>query len=277
MNGVVANAEKKPIGSVPETPPPSSSGEEHIFGKARETAHATEGNEIPISFVFINSSSQILTNNAETEANKAIDIMNQKFMRQGLAYVKFNLKSARTVVDDLYFNTSCNQLGKVAAKYGTGNSMVMVVVNDLAGGCAGVSFLWKFPADKMAVTMSEFTDPFVHGRWTPVIHEFAHSFGLHHTGDEYPGSVPSTGLKTFNALLPSGGDGRSCNAALKYFIDPQKRHNGAEVDGVVFDSYHNTMYPSYGGQEDAGFFTAGYDYSMSWAFDCWYQFAKDDI
>ena len=251
--------------------------ESHVYGKPRGTAHASSGKPIPISFVFLNSSTEVLTNNPESEAAKAIDIMNQRFTRLGVSYVKFVLKEAKAVVDDIYYNTSCNLLGSVASKYGTGTSMVMVVVHDLGGSCAGVSYLWRFPKDKNAVTMSEYTDPFVNGKWTPVVHEFAHSFGLQHTGDEYPGSVPKTGLYTFNNLLTGVSNGRSCKTEFKYFIDPAKRHNGAVSDGVTYDSYYNTMYPSYGAQPDNGFFTSGYDYSNSWAFDCWYEFAKNDI
>lgn len=257
------------------TPDPGALTEPHTVGVPRKTASATGGKKIPITFIFINSSSQVLSADPQADAQRAIDTMNQRFTLKGLNFVTFQLLEAKGVVDDQFFNTNCNYLTSVANRYGTGKSMVMVVVNDLAGGCAGVSFLWKFPKDLSAVTMSEYRDPFKNGIWTPVVHEFAHSFGLHHTGNEYSGSVPTTGLINFNDYLPSSQ--RRCSAPIKYFINPQAKNNSTINDGILFESYHNTMYPSYGGKPDAGFFTAGYDYSMSWAFDCWYGFAKNDV
>lgn len=265
-----------PTATPSPTPSPTSSGsDQHQYGVPKKSSSVDKAKLIPITFIFLNSSTQKLSPNPQADAARAITLMNEKFKLNGTGYVQFTLKEAREVLDNTYFTTDCNLLGSVAQKYGTGKSMVMVLVNELAGPCAGVSYLWKFPREMNAVTMAEYKDPFINGVWTPVVHEFAHSFGLHHTGNEYPGSVPKTGLYLFSSLL--GNTSRSCSVPFKYFIDPKARDNSAVADGVTWASYYNTMYPSYGGKPDNGFFTSGYDYAMSWAFDCWYGFAKNDF
>ncbi len=263
------------------TPNPTGDGCDpgaHNFGDVALGGQCDNGKLVPITFVFVNSSSKALSSNVQADADQALDKMNELFRYQGHAHIQFVLKEAKEVVDNTYHNTACNYLSSVSQKYASTDSMVMLFVNDLQGGCAGVSWLWVFPKDSYSVTMAEYRHPFELGKFTPVIHEFAHSFGIHHTGNEYQGSVPMTGLHTFNAVLNRGGrSSRRCQEQFSYFIDPVRRNTSGQAGGLTWNSYHNTMYPSFGGQPDLGFFTEGYDYSMSWAFDCWYKFALNDI
>ncbi len=268
-------------GSSGGTPDPNGDGCDpgtHALGDVAQGGQCDNGKLVPITFVFVNSSSKTLSSDPDADADLALAKMNEKFRHQGHAHIQFKLKEAIEVVDNTYHNTSCNFLSSVSSKYASTDSMVMLLVNDLQGGCAGVSWLWVFPSDSFSVTMAEYKYPFEQGKFTPVIHEFAHSFGIHHTGNEYQGSVPTTGLKTFNSILNQGGrNSRRCSEQFSYFIDPVRRNTAGQAGGLTWNSYHNTMYPSFGGQPDNGFFTSGYDYSMSWAFDCWYKHALNDI
>ncbi len=250
----------------------------HTVGDIATGGHCGKGKLIPITFVFVGSSSKTLSQDPQADAQKALDNMNEQFSHLGHEYIQFKIKEAIEVKDDQYHNTTCNALSSVSSKYSSSDSMVMLFVNDLQGSCAGVSWLWVFPKDSFSVTMAEYKYPFQQNSFTVVTHEFAHSFGLHHTGNEYNGSVPTTGLKTFNQIISMGGrNSRRCPDEFKYFIDPQARNTSASAGGLNWNSYHNTMYPSFGGQPDNGFFTDGYDYAMSWAFSCWYRFAIDDL
>lgn len=250
----------------------------HVPGQPGEGGHCGEGKDIPITFVFVNSSSKKLSNDAEGDALKAIDHMNNLYSHQGYQYIQFKLKEAIEVVDNTYHNTSCSNLQQISRKYGSNDSLVMLFVNDLSGGCAGVSFLWVFPSDDFSVTMAEYRYPFQQDNYTPVVHEFAHSMGLHHTANTYSGSTPGTGLRTFNNWISQGGrNSRRCAEPFQYYIHSSATNTSAQSGGVNWNSYHNTMYPSFGGKPDNGFFTEGYDYAMSWAFDCWYKFAEQDV
>lgn len=257
---------------------------EHVYGELKLGGFGAKPNskEVPITFVFVNSSSKVLSNNVQLDAQKAIDKINLLFSHQNHSLIKFKLKEAKEVVDNNYHNSDCdNKFYSATQKYSQIDSLVMLVVNDLAGSCAGVSWLWVFPKDKMAVTQVEYRSPFVQGIWTPMVHEFSHSMGVHHTGNEYSGSVPATGLLSFNQYLgsPYGiNKSKKCKNDFKYFVDPQKRNTQAIIDGLDFNSYHNTMYPSYGGQPDKGFFNSpGYAYSFSWAYSCWYEQIEADL
>lgn len=281
-------------GNPAPNPDPGGSG---TFGTPIKGGYGNDSaaKEVPVTFVFVNSSTQKLTNNVQGDAQTALAKMNALFKSaDGHQHIKFKIKNAIEVISDTYFNTSCSGtvLNNVGTTYGTSDSMVMLFVNDLASGCAGVSWLWTFPKDQYAVTMAEYRYPFGPSpAWTPVVHEFTHSFGFDHTGDEYSGSVPSTGLKNFKALVSGGGRStyRTCPTDFKYFIDPLKRTttryvttagavSNTDNGGILHNPYGNTMYPSFGGQVDTGFFgSPGYHYSFSWGFHCWYNLAKADI
>ncbi|MCB9091805.1 MAG: hypothetical protein H6621_03250 [Halobacteriovoraceae bacterium] len=242
--------------------------------------HCNTLTDIPITFVFIDSAESALSPDPQTDAETAIDVLNQAFQFEGNQYIKFSLKEVKNVVDETYYNTSCNLLAEISSVYGESGTLTMIFVNDLEGGCAGVSYLWGFPSSAQAVTMAEYRFPFILNSFTPIRHEFAHLMGLHHTAYSYPGAAPDTGLNSFNKLLRMSyrlSEDRECPATFYYFIDPIPQNTKALSGTIEWNSYVNTMYPSFGNKPDDGFFTDGYDYAMSRAFSCWYSFALEDI
>jgi|GEM_PF-4226019 len=268
--------------SEPEAPTTPSlqtqcEGITHEYGEVNLQTGCVKDEKIPITFVFINSSSRKLSTDIQLDSTVAIDALNSAFYHQGNQFIEFTLSKSIEIVDDAFYNSSCSLLGAAARKFGQKNALVMIFVNDLSGSCAGVSWMWAFPSNSISATMVEYRYPFIRGDFTPVVHEFAHMMGLNHTGNAFEGSVPKTGIKTFNEWLKFGSlSEKRCSQEFVYYIDPEKESTASQVKGVSWNSYQNTMYPSFGSKPDNGFFTSGYDYSVSWAFDCWYHIATSE-
>ncbi len=234
----------------------------------------TEKQTVDISFVFVNSSSEQLSFNANNDAIRIINSLNQQFKSGNYQHLKFSLKTVEEVSDDLYTNTECDNLESVLELYGKLDSLTFVLVNDLASTCRGVAKLWVNPAYRFSGLLLEYNqniESYAH----VYAHEIGHNLGLHHSARTYAESAPVSGLYNFNQLLGMGGVlFNRCATDFPYFIDPQAQSQNSSDSGYSFNSYQNTMYPSYGDGVTRSFFSEGYQGSSSRAFDCWYDVVK---
>ncbi len=251
----------------------------HSVGNISYGGHCGNGELIPLTLVFLNSKNKRLSQDINDDANKTLEIMNEKFSHNSHDYLKFKLKEVYEVEDNAFHNSSCDgaTMDALSDRYGSTDSMVMIFANDLVGSCAGVSWLWVFPKDKNSITLAEYDYPFVLNDFTPVVHEFAHSFGLPHTSNYYATDVNEYGAHSINHWIASGRSERRCQNDSIFFIDKNEASTSSRASNLNWNPYHNTMYPFFGDKVDAGFFTEGYDYGSSWVFDCWYDFAKKDF
>lgn len=251
----------------------------HSVGSISMGGHCGNGEKIPLTLVFLNSTNKTLSEDINLDAQKTLDVMNNKFSHNSHSYLKFKLKNVYEVVDDAFHNSSCDgpTMDALANRYGSTDSMVMIFANDLVGSCAGVSWLWVFPGDKNSITLAEYDYPFVFDDFTPVVHEFAHSFGLPHTSNTYASEPSDYGVHSINHWIQAGRSSRRCQNNSIFFVDKSEASTSTRVENLDWNSYDNTMYPFFGDKVDGGFFTPGYDYASSWVFDCWYDFAKKDF
>ncbi|MDH4466716.1 MAG: hypothetical protein QE271_01555 [Bacteriovoracaceae bacterium] len=269
-NSVTPTPTSTPTGP---TPTPTSSGNGNPGGNGQP-------GEIPITLIFLKTNTEQLTSNVQADAESAIAKFNEKFLVNGVQTVKFYLYEAKEILDAVYFRTNCNLLGSVGQKYGDDQSQKMIFVNDLAGGCAGVSYVNSYfkITPKYAITMCEYAPYFDNNNETAMVHEFAHSFGVNHTANIYPGSVPGTGRRPHNEYLDlTSISSRRCQSSLMYYIHTGPGSTNATADGIIYDSFLNSLYPSYGGQSDNGFFTAGYNVDTKSIFECWNEYAQGDL
>ncbi len=246
------------------------------FGEAIQGGYDADENKqsVEISFVFINSSSEQLSFNANNDADRTVDSLNLHFISHGHRHLKFVVNTVEEVIDDLYYNTECNFLDNVMGLYGKQDSLTFVFVNDLADSCRGVAKLWVNPEDfRSGLLLQHSTNiEFFAGIYA---HELGHNVGLHHSARTYSQSAPVSGLYSFNELLGLGGVlPDRCDYDFMYFIDPRSQSTNSVESGITFNSYENIMYPSFGDGIERTFLSQGYDYSTTRAFDCWYNLLK---
>ncbi|MCB9095097.1 MAG: hypothetical protein H6621_08525 [Halobacteriovoraceae bacterium] len=254
-------------------------GGEECFGQMIKGGydHDDFKRQVATHVVFINASSELLVDDPETAAREALDEINTRFRdKDGHQHLKFYLQSFESVIDDLFFIGSCEDLDSMLDLYGKANTFTLLFNYELLGACNGVAHLWTLPEDKYSGFLVEY-DGQLDSLADVAAHELAHNLGLHHSANTYDGSVPLEGLHDFNKLLDYGArfTGR-CEQSFYYFIDPLSGNSVSRERGFVFNSYHHLMYPSYGDDVQRSFFTSGYDYSSSQAFNCWMdQFKKN--
>ncbi len=251
----------------------------HSVGNISLGGHCGNGKLIPLTLVFLNSKNKKLSQNINIDAQKTLQVMNEKFSHQSHNYLKFKLKNVYEVEDNAFHNSSCDgpTMDALSERYGSTDSMVMIFANDLVGSCAGVSWLWVFPKDKNSITLAEYNYPFVFDDFTPIVHEFAHSFGLPHTSNSFASQSNDYGAHSINHWIQAGRSPRRCQNDSIFYVDKSEASTSTQASNLNWNSYDNTMYPFFGDKTDGGFFTAGYDYASSWVFDCWYDFAKKDF
>ncbi|MCB9094814.1 MAG: hypothetical protein H6621_07075 [Halobacteriovoraceae bacterium] len=260
-----------------ELPPP----EEEPGDEGAKEDPPLNGTEIPMTFIYLKSGGTSLSANPMADAEKTIARLKQKYNYNGEQLVDFKIKEAKEVEDTQYFNTTCNNIGAVANKYPSPDSMTMVFVNSLASGCLGVSYLWVFPSMNQSVTMARYDAAYQNPQQAEVVdHEFGHSFGLHHVANTYQGSTPGTGIKGFNDWLnmESVNQNRRCTENFDYYIHNGGNNTAATAGGVTWNSFENIMYPSAAPRQNPpSFFTDGYNVAMPKAMKCWNEFAQKDI
>lgn len=247
------------------------------FGKPVNEAFGADKypQKINLSFVFVNSSDTILSFDSNHDADLIISKLNDAFNDDSHQHLKFNKLSVEEVYDDRYFIANCSDFDEVFNSYGKTNAMTVVIVYGLQGGCSGVAHIWTSPAQRYSGIMVEYDYDISYSAGV-YAHELGHNFGLHHSAETYTGSVPETGLKSFNKLVKKDRLlEKSCKYDFYYFVDPNSESMETEKKGIMFNSFENMMYPSYGDGFERSFFTEGYDYSVSRAFDCWYSLAKE--
>jgi len=251
----------------------------HEIGMISYGGQCDNGKLIPLTLVFLNSRNKKLSEDINQDASKTLEVMNEKFSHDSHSYLKFRIKRVYEVEDNAFHNASCDgaTMDALSQRYGSTDSMVMIFANDLVGSCAGVSWLWVFPKDKNSITLAEYDYPFVFDDFTPVVHEFAHSFGLPHTSNTFASDPNDYGSHSINHWVQAGRSERRCQSNSLFFIDKNETSTSTRASGLSWNSYDNTMYPFFGDKTDDGFFTQGYDYASSWVFDCWYDFAKKDF
>jgi hypothetical protein len=254
--------------------------EDPIPGELSFGGYATASNKysIPLHFRFLNAVDYELSDDPDADADLAISKLNQVMQNQGHQYIKFTKGTVESVIDEAYHFTTCtlSNLAQVINKYKRNDGIVVLLVNGLEGACAGMAPILAGPNDSESVALVEYHDPMVHGVFNPFAHEIGHIIGFFHTMS----TAHMLGLHFWNDRMEQGivsNPSLVCEKNFFYYIEEEDSIEGDLVSSIInWEPQNHLMKPFYDGSvETSSLFTEGYDYTSSWALDCYHQHYSD--